>query len=71
MSINSQQVKIYMSTRASGKSQVTAAARAGISERTARRLETGETAAELWARRYWRTRKDPFDGAWRPSYCRC
>ncbi len=64
MSINSQQVKIYMSTRASGKSQITAAARAGISERTGRRLEKEETAAELSIKHHWRTRKDPFEGIW-------
>lgn len=64
MSINSQQVRIYMSTRASGKSQVTAAVRAGISERTGRRIEKGQAATEESAERHWRTRKDPFDGAW-------
>lgn len=64
MSINSQQVKIYMSTRASGKSQITASARAGISERTGRRIEKEETATERSAARHWRTRKDPFDRIW-------
>lgn len=61
MSINSQQVRIYMCTRATGRSQVTAAARAGISERTGRRIERGEAES---AERHWRTRRDPFDGTW-------
>lgn len=64
MSINSQQVRIYMSTRASGQRQVTAAAKAGISERTGRRIERREAGAEPLAKRHWRTRKDPFEEVW-------
>lgn len=64
MSINSQQVRIYMSTRASGKRQITAAAKGGISERTGRRIERGEAGNESSLQRHWRTRKDPFEGVW-------
>lgn len=64
MSINSQQVRIYMSTRASGQRQITAAAKAGISERTGRRIERREAGTESSAERHWRTRKDPFEGVW-------
>jgi hypothetical protein len=36
--INSEQVKLYMKERKAGKSQKTAAAKAGISERSGRRI---------------------------------
>ncbi len=53
-----------MSQRTAGKNQVTAAAKAGFSERTARRLdERDERRAPRGARRY-RTRRDPFDTVW-------
>ena len=37
--INDKQIRIYMSLRTQGKEQVTAAAKAGISERSGRRIE--------------------------------
>ena len=40
--INSEQVKLYMNERKEGKSQETAAAKAGMSERSGRRIEKGE-----------------------------
>ncbi len=62
--INSEQVKIYMKTRNAGKTQATAAAKAGISERTGRRVEKGELHPGNKQKRYWRTRTDPFADVW-------
>ena len=53
--INSEQVKLYMKTRTEGKTQVTAAAKAGISERSGRRAEKGELQPGGKKKRYWRT----------------
>ncbi|MDN5872704.1 MAG: IS21 family transposase, partial [Nitrococcus sp.] len=50
------------SHRRSGNKQVTAAAQAGISERTARRLEQG--AGGPAKQRHWRTRVDPLAAVW-------
>jgi len=62
--INSEQVRVYMQTRKDGKKQVTAAAGAGISERSGRRIEK-EGLHPLSKRKYdWRTRVDPFAGVW-------
>jgi transposase InsO family protein len=52
-----------MSTRKSGKSQETAAAKAAISERSARRIEKGERSS-IPGERHWRTREDPLDAIW-------
>lgn len=61
-SITEQQVKLYMSYRKKPKqTQSKAAAKAGFSERTARRIESGEYQAQHQPRQY-RTRKDPFKG---------
>jgi hypothetical protein len=62
--INSEQVKIYMKARNDGKSQVTAAAKAGMSERSGRRADKDELQAGSKRRRYWRTRADPFIDVW-------
>ena len=62
--INSEQVKLYMKTRTEGKTQVTAAAKAGISERSGRRAEKGELQPGGKKKRYWRTRTDPFVDVW-------
>jgi hypothetical protein len=40
MAAKTTQVTLYMNTRNQGKSQIEAAARAGISERTARRIDS-------------------------------
>lgn len=45
------------------ESQQTAAARAGISERTARRLDRGQSGQPR-PPRHWRTRQDPLDAVW-------
>ena len=39
MAATKQQVKVFMDERSSGKNEATAAAKAGISERTGRRIE--------------------------------
>lgn len=62
MAVSKQQVRVYMTERNRGKTQAVAAAKAGVSERTARRIE-GRQAAESEPRR-WRTRPDPFTGVW-------
>jgi len=61
-SINQQQVKLYMSYRKqSNQTQLTAAAKAGFSERTARRIDKGEHLTKRQPRNY-KTRKDPLKG---------
>lgn len=59
-SITQQQVNLYMSHR-KNNSQVKSAAKAGFSERSARRIEKGEHPIQQQSRKY-RTRKDPFNG---------
>ncbi len=59
--INQVQVKVYMEARKAGKTQKTAAAMAGISERSGRRIERGELPR---TRRYWRTHPDVFADVW-------
>lgn len=63
MAINEKQVEVFMSLRNEGKEQVSAAAKAGFSERTGRRIEKGEHLPGK-GRRRWRTRKDPFEAVW-------
>jgi len=46
------------------KSQELAAAKAGISERSARRIESSVTLPSQNPRRYWRSRADPFAEVW-------
>ncbi|MFT5636999.1 MAG: DNA-binding XRE family transcriptional regulator, partial [Cognaticolwellia sp.] len=61
-SITKQQVKLYMSYRKQPeKTQVKAAAKAGFSERTARRIESEQHQTQPLPRQY-KTRKDPFNG---------
>ncbi len=47
-----------------GKTQQTAAAMAGMSERSARKWQCGPLPSETKTERQWRTRPDPFDGVW-------
>lgn len=58
--ITQQQVNLYMSYRNKNKQNV-AAAKAGISERSARRIDKGEFSLSKTKRNY-RTRVDPFGG---------
>jgi transposase InsO family protein len=63
-SISQQQVKLYMSKRNTGHSQVSSAAQSGLSERTARRIEQGGHRPKVDSPRLWRTREDPFTQVW-------
>lgn len=62
--INSEQVKLYMKERKAGKTQVTASARSGLSERSGRRIEKGDLQPCGNKERSWRTRTDPFVAVW-------
>lgn len=63
MAITEQQVKVLMQERSTGKTQLQAAAKAGISERSARRIERSGVARAQQPR-HWRTRHDPFAPVW-------
>ncbi len=62
--ITQQQVRLYMTHRKQGETQAQASAKAGVSERTGRRIEIGEVGPGKDAGRPWRTRKDPFAQVW-------
>ena len=59
-----QQVRLLRQKRMEGKTQQTAAAMAGMSERSARRWQCGPLPSETKQERWWRTCQDPFDGVW-------
>ena len=62
---NDYEVKLYMSERRKGVSQKVAAARAGMSERTARKYEqAGKLPSELKRPHDWLTRSNPFEEDW-------
>jgi len=62
--INDQQVRTYMRLR-TDHPQVTAAAKAGLSAATARRIDLDpRPPSAKKQRRSWRTRPDPLDGLW-------
>lgn len=58
------QVELYMEAKQKGLTQESASAKAGISSRTARRIESGTHRPERGRPRDWKTRKDPLDGLW-------
>ena len=47
-----------------GKTQETAAAKAGMSVRSARKWQSGSLPSATKPEHRWRTRPDPFDGVW-------
>ena len=47
-----------------GKTQETAAAKAGMSVRSARKWQCGPLPSQAKPEHRWRTRPDPFDGVW-------
>ncbi len=53
-----------MSERKQGRIQASAAAKAGVSERSARRIDSGDLTTEPTPKRHWRTRKDPLADVW-------
>ncbi len=61
--ITDQQVRLYMSKRKQFSQEV-AAAKAGISVRSARRIERDAQLPSQKPRRYWRSRPDPFSMVW-------
>ena len=61
--ITDQQVRLYMNNRKT-KSQELSAAKAGISERSARRIDGAVALPSQTPRRYWRSRVDPFAAVW-------
>ena len=62
--INNEQVKLYMSTRIKGCTQVTSAAKAGLSERTGRRIENRRTQIQARKIVHWKTRTNLLDDVW-------
>ena len=62
--VTDQQVALLRRRRMEGKKQQTAAAMAGMSERSARKWQCGPLPSETKRERQWRTRPDPFDGVW-------
>jgi transposase InsO family protein len=64
MAVTEHQVKVYMSARGAGRSQGAAAAKAGFSERTGRRVEQRGDGGHRPEPRRWRTREDPFTAVW-------
>lgn len=59
------EVLLYRRERHKGTTQQVAAARAGMSERTARRYErAGKLPSQLKRPRSWRTRENPFEDDW-------
>ena len=62
--VTDQQVVLLRRRRMEGKKQQTAAAMAGMSERSARKWQCGPLPSETKQERRWRTRPDPFDGVW-------
>ena len=61
--ITDQQVGLYMNNRKK-KSQALAAAKTGISERSARRIDHDVKLPSQTPRRYWRARANPFEQVW-------
>ena len=62
--VTDRQVRRYMSSRKDGYSQAAAAARAGFSERTGRRIEANPVLPSQREGRRYRTRPDPFAEVW-------
>ncbi len=62
--ITDHQIRLYMNERKQGRSQVSAAAKASISERSARRIDKGQLTPQPKAARHWRTRPDPLEEVW-------
>ena len=53
-----------MNSRKQGQTQEQASAKAGLSERSGRRIEQGRISVLESKERHWRTRKDPFAAVW-------
>lgn len=65
MAVKTTQVTLYMKTRKQGISQAKAAARSGMSERTARRIDAHEHSSQQPpSPRVYKTRDDPLSDVW-------
>ena len=62
--ITDRQVRLMRQKRMEGKTQETAAAKAGMSVRSARKWQSGPMPSQAKPEHRWRTRPDPFDGVW-------
>ena len=62
--ITDRQVRLLRQKRMEGKTQETAAAKAGMSVRSARNWQSGPLPSATKPEHRWRTRPDPFDGVW-------
>jgi hypothetical protein len=62
--VTDEQVRLLRKTRMKGKTQATAAATAGMSERSARTWQAGPLPSEVKKPRSWRTRPDPLERVW-------
>jgi len=62
--INSKQVQIYITARANGCTQATAAAKGGFSMSTGGRIEKGTHQPQRGKPRHWRTRQAPLAEVW-------
>ena len=62
--IETYQVQVYKRAREQSCTQAEAAKIAGISERSGRRIEKGESPSPKPVNRTWRTRQDPLAGVW-------
>lgn len=66
--VTDEQVRLLRKKLMEGKAQTSAAAAAGMSERTARTwLEEGLLPSQARGIRHWRTRVDPFSEVWEPE----
>lgn len=62
--IETYQVQVYKRAREQSCTQAEAAKIAGISERSGRRIEKGESPSSKPVNRTWRTRQDPLAAVW-------
>ena len=62
--VTDEQVRLMRQKMQDDKTQVAAAAAAGMSERTARKWKRGPLPSAAKKQRTWRTRRDPFVGVW-------
>ena len=60
--ITDRQTRLLRQKRMEGKTQETAAAKAGMSVRSARKWQSGPLPSQAKPEHRWRTRPDPFDG---------
>ena len=63
--VKDQQVRRLVKLQKNEKTLTTAAAKAGLSRKTARKyLKSGKLPSQSQPERYWRTRSDPFESVW-------